>query len=158
MYRISYPSNWQVYESSAVGVTIAPPSGIGSVNGNNEVVYGAIINHYDPFGNQSYGNISLKDATQDLITELQRSSPYLRLASNTAQTLRLSGGTALAATLRGTDPNTGIDERVTVVTRQLSDEHLLYVLFITPERDAANYKNVLNTMVGSLQINTAQPH
>jgi Zn-dependent protease with chaperone function len=159
LYRLSYPSNWQVYESGSTGVTIAPPGGAGNVNGNNEIVYGAIINHYDPFGNGPVTNISLQSATQDLIQAIEQSSPYLRLASNTAQRLRLSGGnTALAATLRGTDPTTGIDERVTLVTRQLSDEHLLYLLFVTPERDAGNYSNVLNGMVSSLQINTNQRH
>lgn len=159
LYRVSYPSNWQVFESAGPGVTIAPPGGAGNVNGNNEIVYGAIINHYDPFGNGPEGNISLQSATQDLLSAIEQSSPYLRLASNSAQRLRLNGGaTALAATLRGTDPVTGIDERVTLVTRQLSDEHLLYMLFITPERDAANYTNVLNAMVSSLQINTNQPH
>jgi Zn-dependent protease with chaperone function len=158
VYRVSYPSNWQVYESSTVAVTIAPPGGMGSVNGNTEVVYGALINHYDPFGNNQSGNISLQSATQDLLAQIQRSSPYLQLASNSAQQLRLSGGTALAATLRGTDPATGINERVTVVTRQLSDEHLLYLLFIVPDREASNYSKVLNSMVGSLQINPSQPH
>jgi hypothetical protein len=64
----------------------------------------------------------------------------------------------LAATLRGTDPATGINERVTLVTRQLSDEHLLYLLFIVPDREASNYSKVLNSMVGSLQINPSQPH
>src|SRR5438445_353405 len=158
VYRVSYPSNWQVYESSSVGVTIAPPGGVGNVDGNSEVIYGALINHYDPFGNQSYGNISLQEATQDLLSEIQRTSPYLRLASNNAQQLRLSGGTALAATLRGTDPMTGVNERVVVVTRQLSDEHLLYLLFITPDREANNYRNVLNAMISSLQINPSQQH
>jgi hypothetical protein len=159
LYRVSYPSNWQVYESNGPGVTIAPPGGAGQVNGSNEIVYGAIINHYNPFGNAPATNISLQSATQDLIAAVEQSSPYLRLASNSAQRLRLTNGaTALAASLRGTDPATGVDERVTVVTRQLSDEHLLYMLFVTPERDAANYSNVLNTMVGSLQINNNQRH
>lgn len=159
VYRISYPSNWQVYESSSMGVTIAPPGGAGNINGNSDIVYGAVINHYDPFGNNGMGNISLQEATQDLVTEIQRGSPYLKLASNSAQRLRLTGGaSALAATLRGTDPVTGLDERVTVVTRQLSDEHLLYLLFITPERDASRYSSVLNAMVNSLQINPNQAH
>ena len=158
VFRVSYPSNWQVYESSTVGVTIAPPGGMGNVNGNNEVVYGALINHYDPFGNNRSADISLQAATQDLLSEIQRSSPYLQLASNSAQQLRLSGGTALAATLRGTDPVTGINERVTVVTRQLADEHLLYMLFIVPDREASNYSGLLNKMVASLQINSSQPH
>ena len=51
-----------------------------------------------------------------------------------------------------------VDERVTLVTRQLADEHLLYMLFITPERDAGNYRNVLNAMVSSMQIDTQRRH
>jgi Zn-dependent protease with chaperone function len=170
LFQISYPSNWQVYESSSTGVTIAPPGGIGTVQGRSEVVVGAIINHYDPFGNTGSsqlrssggggynGNISLSDATNDLLTEIQRGSPYLRLASKTGQGVRMAGGTALAAALRGTDPATGIDERITVVTRQLSDEHLIYVLFVVPQRDASNYSNLLNTMVSSMRVNPSQPH
>jgi beta-barrel assembly-enhancing protease len=158
VYRVSYPSNWQVYESSTVGVTIAPPGGMGTVNGSTDVVYGALINHYDPFGNNASGNISLQSATQDLVAQIQRSSPYLQLVSNSAQQLRLAGGTGLAATFRGTDPATGINERVTVVTRQLSDEHLFYLLFIVPDREASNYSKLLNSMVGSLQIIPSQPH
>ena len=60
--------------------------------------------------------------------------------------------------MRGTDPATGIPERVTVVTRQLSDEHLIYVLFIAPERDASRYSPVLNAMVNSMQINANRAH
>ncbi len=64
VYRIAYPSNWQVYDSGSTGVTIAPPGGAGNVNGNSEIVYGAIINHYDPFGNGPVGNISLQSAAR----------------------------------------------------------------------------------------------
>jgi len=70
----------------------------------------------------------------------------------------MAGGAALAASLRGTDPATGIAERVTVVTRKLADDHLIYMLFITPERDASRYSPVLNTMVNSMQINDTRAH
>ena len=161
LYRISYPSNWQVVQEGSTGVTLAPPGGAGNVSGNGEIVVGAIVNHYDPFGNgQSsyFGNATIDTATNDLLAALQQSSPYLRLVSGSEGRVRLAGGTAVAATLRGVDPQTGIDERVTVVTRQLSDEHLLYLLFITPERDAANYRSVLNAMVSSMQIDTQRRH
>jgi len=165
VYRVSYPSNWQVYEQSNTGVTIAPPSAVAQ----NEIVYGAIINHYDPFGNARsnlrdgsgggyLGSVSLDDATNDLVATLQQSSPYLRVVQGSGQRIRMAGGTALAATMRGVDPQTGIDERVTVVTRQLADEHLIYMLFITPETDASRYSNVLNSMGSSLQIDPAHRH
>ena len=154
VYRISFPSNWQVYEQGNTGVTIAPPGAVLQ----NDIVYGAIINHYDPFGGRGLmGNATLQDATDDLLATLQQSSPYLRPASS-EQRIRMANGTALAAVMRGTDPATGIPERVTVVTRQLSDEHLIYMLFITPERDANRYGPLLNAMVSSMQINATRQH
>ena len=51
-----------------------------------------------------------------------------------------------------------VNEQVTVVSRQLSDEHLIYMLFITPQRDAQSYNAVLQNMVGSLRINDEQRH
>jgi hypothetical protein len=166
LYSVSVPSNWQVYQQGNTGATFAPQGGIGTVNGQSDVVVGAIVNHYDPFGNANslqgsssgggyYGNVSVQDATNDLIATVQRSSPYLQVVSGSQQQMRVNGGTALSAALRGRDPNTGLDERITVVTRQLSDEHLIYMLFITPERDASRYANVLNTMVSSLQVSNA---
>ena len=137
-------------------MTIAPQGGIGNVNGRTEIVYGAVINHYDPFNNVN-GNATLTDATNDLLAEVRRDSPYLREVGS-EQRFRLSGGTALAATLRGLNPATGMNERVTVVTRQLADEHLVYLLFITPDRDAQNYNGILQSMVNSMQIDTTRPH
>jgi Zn-dependent protease with chaperone function len=157
LYRISFPANWRVYQEGATGVTIAPQGGIGTVNGRTEIVYGAVINHYDPFNNVR-GNATLNDATNDLIAEVERDSPYLREVRGTEQRFRMNGGTALAATLRGTNPSTEADERVTVVTRQLADDHLVYLLFITPDHDAQNYNGVLQAMVSSIQIDITRPH
>ena len=168
LYSVAVPSNWQVYQQGNTGVTFAPQGGIGDANGQTDVVVGAIINHYDPFGNAQgnglrgsssgggyMGNVTLQDATDDLLATVQRSSPYLQVVSGSKKQLRVNGGTALSAALRGRDPNTNLDERITVVTRQLSDEHLVYMLFITPERDASRYSNVLNSMVSSLQVSNA---
>ncbi|HUR80911.1 MAG TPA: M48 family metallopeptidase [Thermoanaerobaculia bacterium] len=157
-YALAYPSNWRVYEQG-FGVTIAPEGGVGTVSGRSEVVYGAIINHYEP---QSHGGrVTMKTATSDLLGQIQQASPHLRVISGSTQQLRLntgdsSGGTALAASLRGRNPNTGIDERVTVVTRALPDGHLMYLVFVTPESDARNYSSVLNQMVSSIQVADAR--
>ncbi len=170
VYRISYPSNWKVYEQGSAGVTLAPEGGILSADGQNDIVYAAIINHYDPFGNGSgqrnnlRGNggrsqgTAIEDATDDLINTLRQNSPYLQVANGSGQRIQVGGGNALAVVMRGVDPATGVDERITVVTRQLADEHLIYMLFITPERDAANYSAVLNKMVASIQVNETKSH
>jgi Zn-dependent protease with chaperone function len=166
-YAISYPSNWRVYDSGGFGVTIAPEGGIGDAGGRTEVVYGLIVNHYEPFGNspRSYlrdgrttTSVSMQDATNDLIAQLRQSSPHLRVISNSGQQIQVDGRTAMAASLRGTNPNTRINERVTVVTRALPDGHLIYVLFVTPEQDASRYGPLLNNIVASIDVNDTRAH
>jgi Zn-dependent protease with chaperone function len=160
LFAVDYPSNWRVYQSEANGVTIAPEGGLGNVGNRTEIVYGLIINHYDPFGNtsRSYlqqggsGSTNLRDATEDLLREIQRNSPHLQVIRGSAQQFNLDGRTAMSAALRGVNQNTGINERVTLVTRQLPDQHLIYMVFVTPEREASNYASVLNSVVRSIQI------
>jgi len=163
VFRISYPSNWRVYSQSSTGVLIAPEGGVLSNGQQTDIVYGAVINHYDPFNNSGAylqggsGIVSLDQATNDLLGQIHSDSPYLRIVGS-GQRLRAGGGQALAVTLRGVDPSTNVDERVTLVTRQLSDEHLLYMLFIIPEREAGRYSNVLNEMVGSMAVDPNRRH
>ena len=167
LYRVAFPSNWQVYEEGNTGATIAPQGGIGEINGRTEVVYGAVINHYDPFNNgqgQRYlrggasSNVSLDNATNDLLNQIVQQSPHLAMIKGSAQRLNLNGGQAIAASLRGTNPNTGVKERVTVVTRQLADDHLVYLLFVTPDRDASKYQSTLNAMIRSIEVNEQAHH
>ncbi len=170
VYRVEYPANWQVYQDRGASVTFAPEGGIGEVNGRTEVVYGAMISHYEPFGSANasqlrsgggnvYGDgVSIEDATNDLLGQIRQSSPYLGVISGSTQRFTVSGARALAVALRGTNPNTGIVERVNVTTRQLADGHLVYMLFVTPDRDAGRYSGVLQTMVNSLQVDASRAH
>lgn len=167
-YTIAYPSNWRVYDSGGFGVTIAPEGGVGDANGRTEIVYGLVVNHYDPFGNTpgsylrngtSSRSLTLQDATNDLIAQVRQNSPHLKVINGSGQQLKVDGKTAMAASLVGTNPNTRINERVTVVTRALPDGHVIYVLFVTPEKDAARYNSLLSNMVASLDVNdTARAH
>lgn len=163
-YQIAYPSNWRVYDSGGFGVTIAPEGGVGSISGRTEVVYGLIVNHYEPSGNaarqslRSTGSVTLQSATNDLIAQIQQTSPHLRVVSGSGQQLQLDGRTALAASLRGTNPNTRLSERVTLVTRALGDGHLIYMVFVTPEAEARNYSGVLNKIVQSVNVAEGTRH
>ena len=62
------------------------------------------------------------------------------------------------ASLRGPNPNTRVQERVTVVTRQLADDHLVYLLFITPDSDARSYSGLFDAMVRSMEVDEGQQH
>lgn len=167
VYSVSYPANWQAYPGDTGGVTFAPEGGAGTMNGRTEVIYGAMVNHYDPTGNvegfglrgnQAPANITMEDATNDLIGQLRNDNPNLQVVSGSTQRLQMPDGTALAASLRGKNSNTGMIERVTVLTRQLGDDHLVYLLFVTPDSDAAAYQPVLQSMASSLRISENHRH
>jgi beta-barrel assembly-enhancing protease len=163
VFRVSYPSNWRIYQEGSTGVTIAPEGGVGNAGNRTEIVYGAMVNHYDPFGSNDNGrvyggNVSLQDAANDLIGQIRKGSPHLRVISGSTQQFNISGGRALAVSLRGTNPNTRLSERVTVVTRQLHDDHLIYMVFVTPEAEARAYAPVLQAMVNSLEVDEDRHH
>ena len=92
-----------------------------------------MINHYDPFDRSGGG--TLDDATDDLVRQIQRGSPHLRARGriraargrSTARRGLAAGAAAVAA------PITGGQERVTVLTRELTDDHVLYALLVAPE-------------------------
>jgi hypothetical protein len=120
-----------------------------------------IVNHYAPSGVTSGNSLrsnnvgaTLESATNDLIAQVRQTSPHLRVISGSGQQLQVDGRTALAASLRGRNPNTKLDERVTLVTRALGDGHLIYMVFVTPESEARNYSGVLNTIVQSVNVGT----
>ena len=155
-YQISYPSNWRVYDSGGFGVTIAPEGAVGTVRGRTEVVYGAIVNHYEP--EVRGGRVTLQSATNDLLNQIAQASPHLRLISGSSQQVAVDERTGIAASLRGRNPNTGIDERVTVVTRALADGHLMYMVFVTPEEEVRNYNGVISQMLQSIQVADSGAH
>lgn len=165
VYRISYPQNWTAREQGTTGVVFAPDGGIRTSGGRSDVVYGVIVSHYEPFGNQSngkslgyLGDVSTEDATTDLIQQIMRDDTYLKVVKGSTQTLKLRSGTAYAAVLRGVNPRTKAKERVTLVTHQLSDDDLIYLLFITPEKEAARYSATLNAMVNSIEVDDRHSH
>jgi len=165
VYRISYPQNWTAREQGTTGVVLAPDGGIRRSGGQSDVVYGAIVAHYEPFGNESngkslgyLGDVSNEDATTDLIEQLIKDDPYLKVVKGSTQSLDLESGHAYGAVLRGLNPRTKAKERVTVVTHRLSDDDLMYLLFITPEKDAARYSATLKAMVNSIEFDDEHDH
>jgi len=170
LYRISYPDNWRVYSSDqGYAVTIAPQGGIVDLSsGEQQIVYGMIVNHYDPFGDDAderFGNrrpstddmrnqsgSSLSNATDDLVRQIRRTNPSLDLVPGSERRDTIDNGPSLSLVLRGTSPVTRREERVTVFARQLPDDHVLYVLFIAPGEDYEQLKTTFNRMVSSLRV------
>jgi Zn-dependent protease with chaperone function len=163
-FEVEYPENWQPYESqNAYGVTIVPERGIvTSGQGQQSIIYGAIINHYVPFeGSVSWhpnsNGYNLQDATRDLISQLRESNPHLA-SSDGLHRRQIDGENSLSTILSGRSPVTGEDERVTLFTRELSDGHVIYVLLIGPGRDYGELTRTFQKMISSLRVNDKAIH
>ena len=159
-FTIQYPDNWRSYEpDNGFGVTIVPNGGVVDTgNGQQSIIYGVIVNHYDPFQATSNRRApTLDQATQDLVTQVTQSNSHLR-PTGSRRRESIDGAPALSQVLSGRSPVTGEEERVTVFTRQLPDGHVIYSLFIAPGREYAAMAPVFSQMVRTLQVNDEVAH
>jgi hypothetical protein len=167
-FEIQIPSNWRAYDAqNGFGVTIVPDGGVVDTgNGQQGLVYGVVINHYDPFeGTAGRRNPTLAQATTDLVRQIRESNAYLRPAGGARrqatgigqrQAVGTEGG--MTRVLAGLSPVTGEQEMVTLVTQQMGDGHVLYALLIAPERDYAAMDPAFTRMVQSLRVNDRSAH
>jgi hypothetical protein len=107
---------------------------------------------------RSQDSQTLAEATNDLLREMMKANPSLKVVPDSQRNDTINGASALSVVLSGRSNSTGEEERVTLFTRQLEDEHVIYALFIAP---AANYKDLKPTfqrMFSSLRVNDAAVH
>lgn len=156
-FSIQHPDNWEAYASSGFGVTIAPRGGVVDTgDGQQSIVYGVIVNHYDPFEARR-GDPTLQEATQDLLAQIQRTNPHLRVSGGLRRQ-RVEGAPGFSAVLSGRSPVTGREERVTAFTRELADGHVVYALFIAPGDDYRVLSPTFERMMQSLSVNDSAAH
>ena len=86
-------------------------------NGQQSIVYGVIVNHYDPVrrARPSRRNPTLAQATTDLVRQIRESNTHLRPARGAAGRPRetVDGAPGMSRVLSGVSPITGEEERVT---------------------------------------------
>src|SRR5262249_17458098 len=110
---------------------------------------------YDPF--EGDGSGSLEDATDDLLAQIHRGSPHLREVGAERRE-QVDEARAMSVVLRGRSPQTGEDEQVKVLTRELTDGHVLYALFVTPRDEASRLEPTFERMLDSLRVNDRMAH
>jgi Zn-dependent protease with chaperone function len=179
-FRIDHPTNWRTYESAdGLGVTFAPAGGVVDAGGHErDLIEGVVINHYAPFFNDADGaagpvavqtksrgksgrspsQAGLARATNDLVGQIVRTNPTLKLVPNSQRSEKSRGGSALSLVLAGRSPVTGVDERVTVFTRALPDDHVVYALCIAPGGEYGPLEATFRRMMGSMRVNQNAAH
>ena len=175
MLSIEFPDNWNAF-ASGIAVTFAPDGGlIRREHGDPRLVQGVVINYCAPFEDAVHRwNNSLKrnfapfdrtrvrgileDATDDLVRQVLRMNPYLSAPNKSARAETFDGQPGYSVRLRGISPVTGQAERVTVFTRLLPDEDVVYVACVTPASLAVPMERACARMARSLRVNDAAVH
>jgi len=146
-YQIAYPDNWQLIGDHTSAVTIAPPNGVTQ----NAVAIGVMISAYQP----EEPNASLDNNTHALLASLRQSNPDLRQIGNDEQ-IRVNNAEGKSVELIGSSPiqqnGRPIQERDWLVTTRRSDGALLYLVFISPDKDASSLRPTFEQMLRTLKV------
>ncbi len=141
--QVNVPNNWrQVSDGSSVW--FVPEGAYGSVNGQ------AVYTHGASFGVAQTNNRNLQGATQEFINSLAQGNSNLR--SGGYQRTTLSGRTALFVNLSNVNEATGRPENVRVITTQLRNGQLFYMIAVAPQNERG-FENAFQTILQSLRIN-----
>ncbi len=146
--RIRYPDNWRAY-GQGNAATIVPEAGIvDDGRGNNAVAYGMIISVFEPDTNFS-GNVTLVDATDQLIEDLHRSNPNLRVVRR-HERVRMAGAQALSTYLSNNSPVGGRETDWLVTVQR--PEGLVYFVCVAPDNEYSDYERAFQTMLDSVRF------
>ena len=142
--QVSVPGNWrQINDNNAVW--FAPEGGYGQYNG--QVIY----THGTSFGVAQTSNRNLQRATQELINNFAQGNANLRASGGTQRTT-LDGRTALVSNLTNVNEATGRSEVVRLITTQLRDGQILYMVAVAPQGER-NFDAAFNNVFRSIRIN-----
>ena len=143
--RLSVPDNWREM-SEQESVWYAPNGGYGSSNGQSVFTHGVNV------GVAQTNSRNLQQATNDFVNTLQQSSGNLRSRSGYQRT-DVAGRNGLSISLSNTNEATGQQEIVNVVTTQLRNGELLYIITVAPENDYNAYLSTFQSVLRSVQLN-----
>ncbi len=143
-FTVSVPDNWR--EMNENGIWFAPNGAYGSANGQ------AVFTHAVNFGTAQTRYQNLQQATNDFINTLQQGSNNLRSTSGYQRT-NVDGRNGLLITLNNINEATSEREIVNVVTTQLRNGELFYMIAVSPSNEYNAYQNTFLTILRSLRLN-----
>ncbi len=141
--QMSVPNNWQEFPTQE-SVWFAPQGAYGEQG----ITHGAMIGI-----SKTGGRGNLQQATEDYVNSLLQSegNNYLRQATNYTRTT-LGGRNAYATSLSGRSPLTNRNEVVSIITTQLRNGDLFYIVAVAPENESSNYNNTFRNMIRSVRL------
>ncbi len=142
--QLRYPDNWRQYGQGSA-MTIAPDGGIV----NDSLAYGMVIAEFEP-DYHGQGSISLEEATDQLLNNLQRSNANMRVTRSHERT-RVDGQAALIAEASNQSPAGG-RETDWIVTTIRPDGTIYYFVGVAPQNEFNNYRRAFENVVDTVKF------
>jgi Zn-dependent protease with chaperone function len=144
-YSVSYPDNWKVNGDQNTTI-IAPPSGASETG----IAYGVVLG-----SKPDSGGASLDDATQQLAQGLLQDNPGMKI-SGEPRNVDVNGIQGRSLELLGNSPlqlnGKPLQERDLLVAVPRAQGGLVYLVFISPDRDYNQLHPTYQKMLDSLQV------
>lgn len=142
--RVSVPDNWrEIREGNSVWFT--PEGAYGNYQGQTVFTHGVNLGGYRPQSRD------LRQATDEFVNSLAQGNRNLRAGSG-YQRSSIDGRTALSTTLTNVNEATGQRENVTVVTTQLRNGELFFMIAVAPQSEARSFSGAFNTILRSIRL------
>ena len=135
------------------------------INGQAQIVHGAIVNYYRPIGDNSEwtglarrsfryigGRGEVAEAANDILDCLLQNQPHLDYIRGSDRRGWADDWPAITLTLAGRSPVTGRAERIQAYLRASDDDRILYALFVAPDDEFDRYRSTFERMLRSLSI------
>ena len=145
-FTVSIPDNWR--EINEQNTLWFAPNGAYGTSGNGQRVFTHAVN----LGATQTRSRNLQQASDEFINGLQRGNSNLRARSG-FQRVDVDSRSGQLITLDNVNEATGRAEIITVVTTQLRDGNLFYMIAVSPSDDYRNYQSTFLTIVRSLRLN-----
>jgi hypothetical protein len=143
------PNNWAVHEgqSGEGSVTLAPERGIQT---DGSLAYGLLIATF-PALPDSRNRLTLEDASGQLLDELRRSNPGLRVERGFEE-MRIGGRTGRTATLNSESTYGGRERDILVTAFGPDGRTLHYFVAVARESDFGLYERAFGTIFDSIRF------
>jgi Zn-dependent protease with chaperone function len=140
-FTMTYPDNWTLSGDANSSVTIAPKGGAAG----DTVAFGVAINGVKP-----QQGASLEAATSQLVAQMQQAGGLKQVGNG--ENFTLNGRPARSVVFLGPSPLQGEQERDWLVTQQRQDGTLMYMVFVSPEKDFESLKPAFQKMLKSFKL------
>jgi predicted Zn-dependent protease len=142
---VSVPDNWREVRDNN-SVWFAPEGGYGQNQGQAVFTHGANLGVFRPQSRD------LRQATDEFVNSLAQGNRNLRQSAGYQRT-SIGGRSGLSTTLTNINEATGQRENVTVVTTQLRNGELFFMIAVAPQSEARSFSTAFNSILRSIRLN-----